>query len=89
MAILVGLVITIVGLVIAFQLSNGKSIKRKYVVWGITIMVAIAPFLSFSIGLTYAMMVKDGWSAMIMWVLFPLFFIVGLILLLTGIFKKK
>ena len=52
-------------------------------------MVAIAPFLSFSIGLTYAILVKNGWAALIMWYLFPLIFIIGLIMLMVGIFKKK
>ena len=39
--------------------------------------------------LTYAMIVKNGWTALIMWYLFPLIFIIGLIVLMVGIFKKK
>ncbi|WP_256942361.1 hypothetical protein [Bacillus sp. OV166] len=53
-AIMVALAMVILGSVVAWQFSKGKSTKRKYIIWGITIMVAIAPFLSFSIGLTYA-----------------------------------
>lgn len=52
-------------------------------------MIAIAPFLSFSIGLTYAFIVRNGWAGLIMWVLFPIFFILGLIVLLVGVFKEK
>lgn len=89
MAIFVGFAIAIIGSVIAFQLSKGKSQKRKYIVWGITTMLAIAPFLSFSVGLSYAFIVQNGWAAMIMWLLFPIIFVIGLCLLLVGIFKKK
>ncbi|MEH7306069.1 hypothetical protein [Neobacillus drentensis] len=89
MAIFVALAIAILGSIVAYQLSKGKSKKRKYIVWGITSMVAIAPFLSFSIGLTYAIIVRNGWAAMIMLYLFPIIFILGLIMLLVGIFKKK
>ncbi|WP_112180375.1 hypothetical protein [Paraliobacillus zengyii] len=53
-------------------------------------MVAISPFLSFTIGLTYAFIFEDGWaipSAIL--ILFPIGFITGLIMLLVGVFKKK
>ena len=52
-------------------------------------MVAIAPFLSFSIGFTFAFIVKSGLEALIMWYIFPVIFIIGLVLLLLGIFKKE
>ncbi|MFJ7513125.1 hypothetical protein ACIQW7_27450 [Peribacillus simplex] len=52
-------------------------------------MLAISPFLSFAVGLTYAFIVGNGWAALIMWYLFPIGFIIGLIMLLVGIFKKK
>ncbi|WP_163103519.1 hypothetical protein [Peribacillus alkalitolerans] len=89
MAIFVALAIVILGSTLAFYLSKGKSKKRKYIVWGITTMLAIAPFLSFSIGLTYAIIVENGWAAMLMWILFPVIFISGLILMLVGLFRKK
>jgi hypothetical protein len=44
MAVIVALTIAILGSGLAHQLSKGKSKKRKYVVWDITTMVAIAPF---------------------------------------------
>ncbi|MGG0655340.1 hypothetical protein [Rummeliibacillus pycnus] len=89
MAIIVALAVTILGSAAAYLLSKDKSKKRKYIIWGITTMIAIAPFLSFSIGLTYAIIVRNGWAALIMVYLFPVIFIIGLIMLLVGIFKEK
>ncbi|MCM3005546.1 hypothetical protein [Priestia koreensis] len=88
-AIIVALTIVIIGLLSASYLCKGKSKKGKYMIWGITIMIAIAPFLSFSIGLTYAFIVRNTWAALIMWCLFPVMFLVGLIVLFVGIAKEK
>ncbi|MFZ7825725.1 hypothetical protein ACO1DI_22105 [Priestia sp. 40] len=52
-------------------------------------MLAIAPFLSFAIGLTYAVIAKNGWAALIMWYIFPIIFVIGLIVLMIGIFKRE
>ena len=88
MAIFVGFAIAAAGALAAYFLSIGKTRKRKYIVWGIVTMIAIAPFLSFSIGLSYAIMEENGWAALIMFYLFPIIFVVGLILMIVGIFKK-
>ncbi|MFJ7755874.1 hypothetical protein ACQKGI_21790 [Peribacillus muralis] len=89
MAFAVGYGIAFIGVFVAYQLSKGKSKKRRCIVWGIALMLAISPFLSFAIGLSYSFIVEDPWVALIMWYLFPIGFIIGLILLLVGIFKKK
>ncbi|WP_077622657.1 hypothetical protein [Sediminibacillus massiliensis] len=89
MAIIIALLIVVLGSIIAYMLTEGKSKKRKFIIWGIALMIAVAPFLSFAIGLTYASIVKSGWAALIMWYIFPVIFMIGLIMLLTGIFKKK
>lgn len=89
MAFAVGYGIAFIGALVAYQLSKGKSKKRKHIVWGIALMLAISPFLSFAVGQTYAFIVGNGWAALIMWYLFPIGFIIGLIMLLVGIFKKK
>ncbi|MGE7907559.1 hypothetical protein ACQKNS_24645 [Peribacillus sp. NPDC094092] len=89
MAFAVGYGIAFIGALVAYQLSKGKSKKRKLIVWGIALMLAISPFLSFAVGLTYAFTVGNGWAALIMWYMFPIGFIIGLIMLLVGIFKKK
>ena len=52
-------------------------------------MLPISPTLSFSIGLTYAVIFENSWAALIMWYIFPIIFIIGLVMLLIGIFKKK
>lgn len=89
MAFAVGYGIAIIGALVAYQLGEGKSKKRKYIVWGITLMLAISPFLSFAIGLTYGSIVEGGWAIpFIIMILFPIGFIIGLIMLLVGIFKK-
>ncbi|MED3949480.1 hypothetical protein [Priestia aryabhattai] len=89
MPFVVGYGISIIGAIIAYQLSKEKTKKRKYIVWGIALMLAIAPFLSFAIGLTYAVIAKNGWAALIMWYIFPIIFVIGLIVLMIGIFKRE
>ncbi|MCM2978695.1 hypothetical protein M3592_24890 [Priestia aryabhattai] len=89
MPFVVGYGIAIIGAMIAYQLSKEKTKKRKYIVWGIALMLAIAPFLSFAIGLTYAVIAKNGWAALIMWYIFPIIFVIGLIVLMIGIFKRE
>jgi hypothetical protein len=38
MAFVVGYGIALIGALVAHQLSKGKEKKRKYIVWGITLM---------------------------------------------------
>lgn len=89
MAIAVALGIVVLGVALAIHFTRGTSKKRKYIVWGIALMVAIAPFLSFAIGLLYAIIMRNGWAALIMWYLFPILFLIGVIMLIVGIFIKK
>ncbi|MGE7024433.1 hypothetical protein [Solibacillus cecembensis] len=89
MEIVIGYLITLLGVVIAYLLSVGKSKKRKYMVWGIALMLPISPALAFSLGLTYAAIIRDNWSALIMVFICPIIFIIGLIMLLVGIIKKE
>ncbi|WP_235816490.1 hypothetical protein [Bacillus massilinigeriensis] len=89
MAIVVGYGIAFIGAFVANMLSVGKSKKRKYKVWGIALMVPISPALSFALGLTYAIIEKNGWAALSMIYIFPIIFIIGLVMLLVGIFKKE
>ncbi|MFC3039212.1 hypothetical protein ACFOGI_02985 [Virgibacillus xinjiangensis] len=89
MAIVIGYAIALLGAVAAFQLSKGKSKKRKYIVWGTALIVPISQALSFAVGLSYAFMVENGWAALIMWYIFPILFLIGLVMLLVGIFKRE
>jgi len=52
-------------------------------------MFVIAPLLSWLIGISYGIYVGEGFAAVaVMIILFPILFIVGLIVLLIGLFKK-
>ncbi|MCM3742153.1 hypothetical protein M3210_18120 [Oceanobacillus luteolus] len=86
--IYLGYLITLLSVSIACLLSVGKVEKRKYQLWGITIMLLISAPLAFSIGFTVAIIERDGFAALIMLFIFPILFIIGLILLLVGVFKK-
>ena len=58
MAFVIALLIVLVGLIVGFQLTEGRSEKGNYIVWGIITMIAFAPFLSFVIGVMYGIVVK-------------------------------
>lgn len=84
-----GYVITLISLPIAYLFSIGKSNKSKYRTWGTFIMLPISLPLAYSMGLTYAIIEGNPWATMIMLIIFPLIFLVGLVLLLVGVFKKN
>ncbi|WP_245698245.1 hypothetical protein [Sporosarcina ureilytica] len=84
-----GYLITLVSATITYLLSMGKSKKRKYTIWGIAVMLPISLPLAYSIGITYSFIVEDPWATILLLYVFPVIFIVGLILLLVGIFKKN
>ncbi|QPQ29255.1 hypothetical protein [Lysinibacillus sp. JNUCC 51] len=89
MAFVIALLIVLVGLIAGFQLTEGRSEKGNYIVWGIITMIAFAPFLSFVIGVMYGIVVKNSWATSIMMYLSPIIFVIGLIILLLGIYKKR
>ncbi|MEB2282488.1 hypothetical protein LAV73_21315 [Lysinibacillus xylanilyticus] len=88
MAFVIALLIVLVGLIVGFQLTEGRSEKGNYIVWGIITMIAFAPFLSFVIGVMYGIVVKNSWATSIMMFLAPIIFVIGLIILLLGIYKN-
>ncbi|MEY9973431.1 hypothetical protein ABH966_003831 [Lysinibacillus sp. RC46] len=88
MAFVIALLIVLIGLIAGFQLTEGRSEKGNYIVWGIITMIAFAPFLSFVIGVMYGIVVKNSWATSIMMFLSPLIFVIGLIILLLGIYKN-
>lgn len=88
MAFVIALLIVLVGLIAGFQLTVGRSEKGNYIVWGIITMIAFAPFLSFVIGVMYGIVVKNSWATSIMMLLAPIIFVIGLIILLLGIYKN-
>ncbi|MFA1822341.1 hypothetical protein ACDX78_19625 [Virgibacillus oceani] len=86
--IYLGYLITLLSVPIAYLLSVGKINKKKCKIWGIAIMLPISAPLAYSIGFSYAIFIGDGFAALLMLFVFPILFIIGLILLLVGIFKK-
>lgn len=67
----------------------GKSTKRKYLIWGIATLFGIGPCLSWLIGISFGLYVGSGFTAgAIMIMLYGIFFLIGLILLIIGVFKK-
>ena len=82
--------ILLVSLLLAYHLSKGYSRKGKYVIWGITTMFVICPLFSWLVSMGYAHYERSGWAAVAMLaILYPSTFIIGLVLLLIGIFSKK
>jgi hypothetical protein len=90
MAITIAIIIIAVALIIAYMLSNGKPRKRKFIVWGVTTMLAIAPLFSWVVSILYAINEGDGFAGVaLIALMFPFLFLVGLVILLMGIFKKS
>ena len=90
MAIGIAIGILIVSLAIAYQLSKGKLKKRKYLVWGMTTVLAIAPLFSWLVGIFYGRSVGDGFAGIgMMLIVFLVTFLIGLITILIGIFTKE
>ena len=90
MAIAIALLILVLGLMFARGLSQGRSTKRKYIVWGTATILIIAPFFSWIVSILFGINQGDGFAAVgLMMLLFPIFFLIGLVTLLIGIFKKE
>lgn len=83
-----GYLITLISIPLASLFGMGRSKKSKYRIWGIAIMLLISLPLAYSIGITYSLIVGTPWATMLLLYVFPVIFIVGLILLLVGVFKK-
>lgn len=90
MAIGVALLVLVLGLMFASGLSQGKSAERKYIVWGTTTILIIAPFFSWAVSILFAISQEEGFAGVaLMMLLFPIFFLVGLVTMLIGVFKKE
>lgn len=89
MAIGISIFTIIILLGIVFMLTVGKPVKRKWTIWGLAIMFGIGPVLAWLIGICVGIYVGGGFAAAaIMVMLVVLFFVIGLISLTIGIFKK-
>ena len=89
MAFLFVFIILLIGVYLGFILTMKKSTKRKFIVWGLITIFIFAPFLGWLLGILFAIIEGEGFAGFgMMVILFPLFLIIGLILLSIGIFKK-
>ncbi|TQR20583.1 hypothetical protein FG384_06870 [Psychrobacillus vulpis] len=87
--VLVSLII-LGGVFLGFILTLRKSLKRKLIIWGIITMFIITPFLGWIISILVGIIEGDGFAAVgMMMLLFPTFFIIGLVLLIVGFFRKE
>ncbi|MGE1194414.1 hypothetical protein ACQJ18_06930 [Priestia megaterium] len=58
--------------------------------WGTTTILIIAPFFSWAVSILFAISQEEGFAGVaLMMLLFPLFFLVGLVVLLIGFLKKE
>ena len=90
MAIGIALLILVGAILIGYKSSRGMSEKRKLITWGLASMFGIAPFLSWLVGISIGVYVGDGFAgAGVMVIMFVILFLIGLITLLVGIFKKS
>ena len=89
MAIGVALLIIVAVIAIGRALTKGQSLRRKRIVWGILIMIGLNPFLSWLIGICFAIFAGEGFAGMgIMVILFIGMFIIGGFILFSGLLTK-
>lgn len=85
----IALLIIVVVAAIGWALTKNQSKRRKRIVWGIIIMIGLNPFVSWLIGICYAIFVREGFAGMgISMFLFVALFIIGAFILITGLFTK-
>lgn len=85
----VALLIIVAVAAIGRALSKGQSIRRKRIVWGILIMIGLNPFVSWLIGICFAIFAGEGFAGMgVMVILFIGMFFIGAIILISGLLTK-
>lgn len=86
-------IILSIGLVIAYILSKNKPQKKKQIIWGIALIIVVAPCISWVIGGLYVIfgsVETTGWEGIINPVLiFLLIFLIGIGYLVKGILNKE
>lgn len=80
-------VVLIIG--IGYLITATKSVKTKWIVWGLLTAFVIGPFTSWIIGILVSIYVGDGFAGgAVMVLLVGIAFIVGLISVVIGLLKK-
>ncbi|WP_260858038.1 hypothetical protein [Bacillus sp. FJAT-22090] len=89
-AIVLASLIIFGGVFLGFILTLKKSIKRKLIIWGLITIFIFTPFFGWIISITIGIIEGDGFAAVgMMMLLFPAFFIIGIVLLIVGFFRKE
>lgn len=82
--------ILVVTLVITAFLSKGKTKKRKFITWGISTSIVLAPIVSWMLGIAYALYEGEGFAGVaVMMLLYPTLVVTGIVLIIVGIVNKK
>ncbi|MBM7702990.1 hypothetical protein [Metabacillus iocasae] len=90
MAFIIAIGVPLLFAIVSYLFTKEKSTKIKWITWGLVTMFVFTPFISWLIAIPFGILQKDGFVAIgLMMLLLPLFFLIGLIVLLIGIFKKK
>lgn len=85
----IALLIIVVLSTIGWALTKDQSKRRKRIVWGIMVMIGLNPFVSWLIGICFAIFAREGFAGMgIMVFLFVALFIIGACILIIGLFTK-
>ena len=85
----IALLMIVVFSAIGWALTKDQTIRRKRIVWGIMVMIGLNPFVSWLIGICYAIFGGGGFEGMgIMMILFVALFIIGAFILISGLFTK-
>lgn len=86
----VALLMIVVVAAIGRVLTKDQSKKRKRIVWGILVMIGLNPFVSWLIGICFGIFASEGFAGMgMMVILFVALFIIGAIILISGLFTKE
>lgn len=79
----------LIGVGLTAFLTRHAKLKTKWIAWGLATMVVIAPLLSWLLSFSYGIYEQEGFAAIgMLSLLFPLFFLVGLVVFVVGLFRK-
>lgn len=85
----IAIIILILAIVLAGYISRNKPTKKKFVIWGIAVIVVIAPLASWIAGILFGMDDGDGFVGFSVMIYgFVLLEVVGFVLVYLGIFKR-
>lgn len=85
----IAIIILVLAIILAIFTSRNKATKKKFVIWGVTSIVAIAPLVSWISGILFGMDEVDGFVGFtVMIYAFVLLEVIGFVLVYLGIFNR-